>query len=86
MSPTIFVSGIAGFVGGHTVNNLIKKHPDYKVLGLVRNDEQAKLVKARWPQAETVTGTLDTADILIEQASKADVVIGMLPFGSETLT
>ena len=77
MSPNIFVLGISGFVGAHTVGHLIEKYPDYNVIGLVRNDEQAKLIEARWPHVKTVIGTLDTPDVLVEQASKADVVIGM---------
>ncbi len=58
------------------VSLLVEKHPEYKIIGLVRNDEQATLVKGRWPHAETVIGTLDTPEVLIEQASKADVAIG----------
>lgn len=76
MPPTIFITGIAGFIGSSMVSRLVEKHPDYKIIGLVRNDEQMKLVKARWSHVETIIGTLDTAEILIEQASKADVVIG----------
>lgn len=77
MAPTIFITGIAGFIGGHIVTHLVEKHPDYKIIGLVRNNEQARLVKARWSHIETVVGTLDAREVLIEQASKADVAIGM---------
>lgn len=45
MAPTVFVTGIAGFVGGNTVSYLVEKHPDYKIIGLVHNEEQAKLLK-----------------------------------------
>jgi len=78
MPPKVFITGVAGFVGGHVTGRLIEKHSDYEVVGLVRNEEQAKLVKARWPHIDIVTGTLDDAAVLVEQASKADVVIGTL--------
>ena len=76
MSPQIFITGISGYVGGTTVDALIKKHPDYKIVGLVRSEESARLVKARWSHVETVIGSLDTPDVLIEQASKSDVTLG----------
>lgn len=43
MYPKIFITGITGFVDNHTAVALLKKHPAYDIVGLVRKDEQAKI-------------------------------------------
>ncbi len=75
MSPTIFITGVSGYIGGHTVTVLAKKHPEYKLVLLVRDENQAKIVKSAFPAAETVIGTLDDQEILAEQGKRADVVL-----------
>jgi uncharacterized protein YbjT (DUF2867 family) len=77
--PRVFVTGVSGYVGGHTVATLVEKHPDWNLVLLVRNEEQKKLVQARWPKLVTVIGDLDSKELLIEEASKADVVLRKSP-------
>ena len=40
-SPRIFVTGVSGYVGGHTVMRVIEKHPEWTIAALVRNKEQS---------------------------------------------
>jgi nucleoside-diphosphate-sugar epimerase len=75
MAPTIFITGVTGYIGGEVAVVLAQKHPEYNLVFLVRNEEQAKIVKARFPSAETVIGDLDSHDILVEQGRHADVVL-----------
>ncbi|KFY53437.1 hypothetical protein V496_07592 [Pseudogymnoascus sp. VKM F-4515 (FW-2607)] len=75
MSPTIFVTGVSGYIGGHTVSDLIEKHPEYQVITLVRTEKQAGIIKATWPAVETVLGDLDNHDLLVEQGKRADVIL-----------
>ncbi|KAG4411878.1 hypothetical protein IFR04_014995 [Cadophora malorum] len=74
-SPRIFVTGVSGYVGGHTVMRVIEKHPEWTIAALVRNKEQSDIVKARWSKIETVIGDLDDKELMIKEGSKADVVL-----------
>jgi nucleoside-diphosphate-sugar epimerase len=75
MSPRIFITGVSGFIGGHFLNNLASTHPDYDIVGLVRTEDQAKIVAEKLPSVKIVIGDLDHTSLLIEESKKADVVI-----------
>ncbi|RLL99782.1 hypothetical protein CFD26_106916 [Aspergillus turcosus] len=75
MAPRVFVTGAAGYIGGTTVGALLKAHPDYEVVALVRDQTQSATIKKAWPNVETVIGTLDDDEILAKEGSKADVVL-----------
>jgi uncharacterized protein YbjT (DUF2867 family) len=75
MSPTIFATGVSGYIGGHVIDDLIKKHPEYQVIALVRTEKQSETVRAAWPAVETVIGDLDNHDLMVEQGKRADVVL-----------
>jgi uncharacterized protein YbjT (DUF2867 family) len=77
VNPRIFVTGASGYVGGHTIGLLVEKHPQWNIVLLVRNEEQKKLVLARWPNIETVIGDMGNRQLMIDEASKADVVLRM---------
>jgi uncharacterized protein YbjT (DUF2867 family) len=73
---------LIGYVGGHALDLLVKNHPDYLIAALVRNDEQATKLRAAFPNIEAVVGDLDSKDVLIREASRANVVISTtLPCG-----
>jgi uncharacterized protein YbjT (DUF2867 family) len=74
-APRVFVTGVSGYVGGHTVMRIVEKHPEWNTVVLVRNEEQKKVILARWPSLETVIGDLDDKAVLIAEGSKADVVL-----------
>jgi hypothetical protein len=67
-----------GYIGGHQVAPLLKKHPDYHIVALVRTEHQAKILKEAFPTAETILGDLDSDEILQAEAGKADVVLSKL--------
>ncbi|KAJ5548489.1 hypothetical protein N7513_005723 [Penicillium frequentans] len=75
MTPRIFVTGATGYVGGHTTGELIAAHPEYQVVTLVRNEEQAAKLQSHWPAITTVVGTLDDDKIIKEESAKANVVL-----------
>jgi len=74
-SPRIFVTGVSGYIGGHTVSLLTQRHPEYTITLLVRDDLQKLKVQTRWPDVEIVVGDLDSSELLIKEASKSDVVL-----------
>jgi hypothetical protein len=74
-SPRIFVTGVSGYVGGHMMGRLLEKHPEWHVAALVRNEKQKETILARWPQLEVAIGDLDDSTLMIQEGSKADVVL-----------
>jgi nucleoside-diphosphate-sugar epimerase len=79
MSPIIFITGVTGYIGGEVVDVFVKKHPEWQLVTLVRNAEQAQIVKTAYPAVQTVIGTLDDHDLLVEQGKTADVVLRKSP-------
>lgn len=73
--PRVFVTGVTGYLGGHTVMRIMEKHPEWHVVVLVRSEEQKNAIVARWPKIEVVLGDLDNKGVLIEEGKKADVVL-----------
>jgi hypothetical protein len=57
------------------MGRLLEKHPEWHVAALVRNEKQKETVLARWPQLEAVVGDLDNSALMIQEGSKADVVL-----------
>jgi uncharacterized protein YbjT (DUF2867 family) len=79
MAPTIFITGITGYIGGQVLHDLTKKHPEYQIRGLVRTEEQQKKIAPKYPSVKTVIGDLDSADVLKAESAKADVVLRAHP-------
>lgn len=75
MSPRIFITGATGYIGGHTTGVLLAAHPEYQLVALVRNEEQAAKLKSQWPTITTVVGTLDDDKLIKEESAKANVVL-----------
>lgn len=51
----------------------------------VRSEEQEEKINAAWPDVQVVLGDLDDAETLIDEASKANVVLSKLPFFPSSL-
>jgi N-acetyl-gamma-glutamylphosphate reductase len=79
MAPQIFMTGASGYVGSQLLHDMVAKHPDWHVTGLVRTEEQAKKINSKHPSVHMVIGDLDSSDIIIEQSKQANVVIRILP-------
>ena len=75
-APTrIFMTGVSGYIGGQIATDICKKHPEFHLFGLVLNTTQAQQIKEKLPSVETVLGDIASHAILVEQASKANIVI-----------
>jgi nucleoside-diphosphate-sugar epimerase len=67
----LFVTGASGYIGGSVASKL--RDAGHEVLGLVRSEEKARLVKERG--IEPIVGTLNDAAILQNAARQVDGVI-----------
>ena len=74
-SPKIFFTGITGFLGGQLIIHLLRMNPKPSITALVRQESQATKLSAVYPSVRLVIGGLDSHDLLVEEASKADIVI-----------
>ena len=74
---TVFLIGATGFVGGYVLELLGQKHPEFRVLCLLRNATKARAdtLRSLNRNAEIVQGTLDDQAAISTAAEKADVVI-----------
>ncbi|KAE9368376.1 NAD(P)-binding protein [Stipitochalara longipes BDJ] len=75
MAPTIFITGVSGYIGGQILHDITRTHPSYQIRGLVRTSDQQKTIAAKYPSIHLVLGDLDSADILKTEAAKANVVL-----------
>jgi uncharacterized protein YbjT (DUF2867 family) len=64
----VFVTGASGFIGGSVAEKL--RETWYHVMGLVRSEENARLLKER--RIEPIIGTLDDAGIVADAALRVD--------------
>ena len=79
MPTKIFITGITGYVGGDTFYRLHENNPnpDFEFSALIRSNEKAEQVRAKYPHVRTVLGGLDDADKITKEAAWADIVIRM---------
>ena len=78
MAPQIFITGVSGYVGGQFVHNIIAKHPEYQITGLVRTKEQGEKITSKYPSVHIAIGNLDSSEVIVEQSKQADLVLRML--------
>lgn len=74
----MFRTGASGYVGGDALYVIYNKHPEWQYTALVRTEEKAKQLTAKFPNISIVYGSLDSADLLEEEAKKADIIYSML--------
>jgi nucleoside-diphosphate-sugar epimerase len=67
----VFVTGATGYIGGSVAARLVNS--GYEVLGLVRSEEKAHILKGRG--IEPVLGNLDDSEVLTQAAHAVDAVI-----------
>ena len=67
----ILITGITGYIGGTVTQKLLDKN--YQVIGLIRNDSQAKELEAAG--IETIVGNIHDEAVLRNAISNADAVI-----------
>lgn len=67
-------TGTTGYIGGDALYRINEAHPDWEITCLVRNSEKGSKVAAQYPKVKLVYGDLDSADVIEEEAKKADIV------------
>ena len=67
----VFITGVSGYIGGSLAERLVAI--GYRVSGLVRSEEKAKLLEAK--NIKAVLGSLDDVAIMMSAARAADIVI-----------
>lgn len=79
MPTKIFITGITGYIGGDTFYRLHENNPspDFEFSALIRSNEKAEQVRAKYPHVRTVIGDLDDSDKITAEAAWADIVIRM---------
>lgn len=67
-------TGATGYIGGDALYTLINAHPDWNITCLVRNSDKGAKIAASYPQVRLVYGTLDSVELLEEEAGTADII------------
>ena len=67
--------GSSGFIGGDALFTIANAHPEYELTALVRNSDRGALVASQYPKIRLVYGDLESADLIREEAQKADIVL-----------
>lgn len=75
MAPSIFITGISGYIGGQVLHDITIKHPEYQIRGLVRSRAQQNKMAAEYPSVQAVIGDLDSTGVLQAEAAQADIVL-----------
>lgn len=66
-------TGGTGYIGGSVLHTIVTAHPEYDVTVLLRKVPQA--FTSTYPNIRIVKGDYESAEIIAEEASKADVVV-----------
>ncbi|KAH8689402.1 putative nucleoside-diphosphate-sugar epimerase [Talaromyces proteolyticus] len=74
MAPSVFITGITGYVGGDFLFLVTKEHPDWDITALIRDKTKAKQVTDVYPAVRIVLGDLESTSLIIEEVEKADIV------------
>ena len=73
--PTIFFTGVTGFVGGSILSSLCKAHPDIHVKALIRKEVDAKELQTVYPNFTPIIGDLSSLSLLTSTTAAVDFVI-----------
>ncbi|EYE90759.1 uncharacterized protein EURHEDRAFT_488300 [Aspergillus ruber CBS 135680] len=71
----IFLTGASGYIGGEVLHVLQTAYPEHEYVVMLRDKEKAQKVSNAYPKVRVVSGDLDSAALLEEEARKADIVI-----------
>ncbi|KDQ57884.1 hypothetical protein JAAARDRAFT_206672 [Jaapia argillacea MUCL 33604] len=74
----IFFLGATGYLGSEVLILLGRKYPQHRIVALIRPASVSRAAQLHnlHPNVTIVEGTLDDDDVIQEEASKADIVIG----------
>jgi N-acetyl-gamma-glutamylphosphate reductase len=71
---TLRSTGTTGYIGGDALYAIVKAHPDWDITCMARNSGKGAKIAAKYPSIRIVYGDLDSFDLLVEEAQKADIV------------
>ncbi|KAL5485575.1 hypothetical protein ACEPAI_6616 [Sanghuangporus weigelae] len=71
--PSILYLGATGYIGSAVFNAIINAHPAFDYSALVRTPSHSSHIHT----VNTVIGTLENRDLLIDLAKKADIVVNV---------
>ena len=74
-TPTIFLTGATGFVGGSILHTLVRSQPNSHIKALVRKETDARELQSVYPNLEPIIGTLSSLSLLTTIAASVDFVI-----------
>ena len=80
--PKVFLTGATGYIGGHTLQFIANKHPEWDIIAFVRNESQVNNARKISPSIRTVVGSLEDLDLVGRLAAEMDVVLRMCAFFS----
>lgn len=86
MSPKIFVTGGAGYVGGDFLALLQQERTTYQVRALVRSEKQASLLNSQFPNVKCVYTASSLHDLLVAEGKAADVVVQIANSDDEAMS
>ncbi|KAI1858038.1 uncharacterized protein JN550_012931 [Neoarthrinium moseri] len=75
----VFFVGATGHIGGAVLDQLLQKNPDVAVKALVRDEQKASRLAAKYPRVQTVIGDTKNVDVLDSVSREADIVINTSP-------
>lgn len=67
-------TGATGYIGGDGLFAVAQAHPDWEITALVRSKEKGAHVIKQHPSVKLVYGDLDSAELLEQEAAKADII------------
>lgn len=67
--------GATGFIGAAVFDLIYAKHPEYRYTALVRSEEKADELVARYPLVQPIIGDGSKTELLQSEAAKANIVI-----------
>ncbi|TVY45739.1 hypothetical protein LSUB1_G000403 [Lachnellula subtilissima] len=75
--PKIFITGATGYVGGDVLHTLLQSHPTWEtnITCLYRTPSSINKLTTTYPAIKTIQGTLESTQILEDEAAKADIVL-----------
>ena len=76
-TPSIFLTGATGYIGGEVLYTLVQAHPDWPITAIVRNSDKGAKVAAAYPSVKLVYGDLEAADEIKKAATTADIVLNV---------
>ncbi|KAI3584247.1 hypothetical protein IWW34DRAFT_800267 [Fusarium oxysporum f. sp. albedinis] len=71
----LFITGATGYIGGDFLYEAYHTRPTWEISALVRSEVAVSSLQEKYPRIRIVRGDLDSADLLRDEAQRADIVL-----------